>query len=617
MSGLQAQTDSVRVLAILGLALLLTACPAPSGGVKPTIEDFTAVPGTINQGQASTLGWTVMGDAPITLSIDNAVGTVTGQTSKEVSPATTTTYTLTAENSAGEDAETVTVTVNGSQTCVDPVAIPDTNLAQAIRETLGKASGDLTCADMESLTELEANERGIGNLEGLQFANNLIRLELDDNAINDISLLENLTELQILFLQRNDVSDISPLAGLTNLVALIMNGNMLADLSPLANLTNMQYFYVSDNPVGSIEVVANYDGLLELGAGRTGITDLSPIVGKPLIYLWLNGNQSLTDFSAIASMTTLEVLLAGDTGFSDDDMPLLANKSSLQRLQLWANEGVSDTSVLADLSQLTQEIDIGGTSVTDLSPIHGLTELQRLRVYYLGLTDADIEFLRDFNQLEVLNLHGNKLTDIRTLVANSAIGDGDEVNIGNNVLDLSNPSVQADIQALLDRGVDLTYEPQPANIACAVALVSLPGKRFSVNSAGTFLTPEANDPVGPATRILLADLGVAPGDCLGVGRVGAYQAGGTFGDDSLGLIAVFQGPGGFITAENTVPVETVFPECTVSPNNIPEDFDANEPVYVVVPEGAEALLFSTFDCFMGDNSDPNGDYGVDLRFEGP
>ena len=453
-----------KLLSMFILAALMAVLSACGGdvvtGQKPDITSFTATPPTIDAGQASTLTWTVAGDTPITLTINEGVGTVTEQTSKEVSPAATTTYTLTAKNSAGEDTETVTVTVKGSQACTDPVAIPDANLEQAIRETLGKVSGDLTCADMEGLTELEANERGIDNLEGLQFADNLRGLELDDNTISDISVLENLTELRYLFLQGNNVSDVSPLAGLTRLVALIANKNTIADLSPLSNLTNMQYFYVSDNPVGSIEVVANYDGLLELGAGRTGITDLSPIVGKPLTYLWLNGNQSLTDFSAIASITTLEVFLAGDTGFSDDDMPLLANKSSLQRLQLWANEGVSDISVLANVPQLTEEIDIGGTSVTDLSPIHGLTELQRLRVYYLGLTNADIEFLRDFNQLEDLSLAGNELTTIDTLVGNSGISDGDTVDISNNLLDLDDPDVQANIQTLLDRGVDLTYEPQ-------------------------------------------------------------------------------------------------------------------------------------------------------------
>ncbi len=345
----------------------------------------------------------------------------------------------------------------GSESCADPVAIPDANLQQAIRNMLGKPTGDITCTDMESLTELEANERGISNLEGLQFADNLIGLELDDNTISDISALEDLTELQYLFLQRNNVSDVSPLAGLTRLVALIMNDNTIADLSPLANLADMQYLYVSDNPVGSLAVVENYPGLLELGAARAGVTDLSSLMGKALTYLWLNGNETLEDFSVLSGMNTLEALLVGGTGFGDEEMPLLATMTALKRLQLWTND-VSDISVVANLE--LEELDIGGTDVRNLSPLHDRTGIITFTAYGLELENADIDFLRDFMQLESLRLEGNHLTDISALVENMGIGDGDVLNVSNNLLNLSDASVQADIQALLDRGVNLTYEPQ-------------------------------------------------------------------------------------------------------------------------------------------------------------
>ena len=49
-----------------------------SGGTAPTIDNFTANPTQITAGQSSTLSWSVTGTSPITLSIDNGVGTVTG-----------------------------------------------------------------------------------------------------------------------------------------------------------------------------------------------------------------------------------------------------------------------------------------------------------------------------------------------------------------------------------------------------------------------------------------------------------------------------------------------------------------------------------------------------------
>jgi hypothetical protein len=64
----------------------------------PVISSFTATPSLISNAQASTLAWTVSGAS--TLSIDNGVGLVVGN-SISVSPTSTTTYTLTATNPAG------------------------------------------------------------------------------------------------------------------------------------------------------------------------------------------------------------------------------------------------------------------------------------------------------------------------------------------------------------------------------------------------------------------------------------------------------------------------------------------------------------------------------------
>ena len=85
----------------------------------PTIGAFSADPTAISAGQSSTLTWAVTGSAPITVSIDQGVGTVTGQSSTTVSPTGTTTYTLTATNEAGYSSATATVNV----TSVDDVAV--------------------------------------------------------------------------------------------------------------------------------------------------------------------------------------------------------------------------------------------------------------------------------------------------------------------------------------------------------------------------------------------------------------------------------------------------------------------------------------------------------------
>ena len=87
------------------------------------------------------------------------------------------------------------------------------------------------------------------------------------------------------------------------------------------------------------------------------------------------------------------------------------------------------------------------------------TQLVKLGIQGLGI--VDIGFLSDFVALEVLHLTGNAIVDIAPLVANAGLGGGDEVQVDENLLDLSMDSpAMAAIAELEGRGVDVEYEPQ-------------------------------------------------------------------------------------------------------------------------------------------------------------
>src|SRR5438128_3578289 len=72
---------------------------------------FTATPDTISAGSAATLSWNVTG--AVTVAIDG-VGTVKSVGSTQVTPATTTTYTLHAAGAGGQAQATATVSVGQS-----------------------------------------------------------------------------------------------------------------------------------------------------------------------------------------------------------------------------------------------------------------------------------------------------------------------------------------------------------------------------------------------------------------------------------------------------------------------------------------------------------------------
>ena len=101
-----------RQAPLLALMLLLCACSSGGGssgsqpGGVPVISAFTAAPSVISAGQGSQLAWSVAGAS--SFSINGAA--VTGA-SATVTPAATTSYTLTASNGAGSSQATVTVTV--------------------------------------------------------------------------------------------------------------------------------------------------------------------------------------------------------------------------------------------------------------------------------------------------------------------------------------------------------------------------------------------------------------------------------------------------------------------------------------------------------------------------
>lgn len=87
----------------------VTANKISDGTPPPVIRSFTAKPSTISPGGISTLTWDIQGASVIT--IDPDIGIPASNFSQTVSPAETTTYTLTAINSAGSENRTVTVTV--------------------------------------------------------------------------------------------------------------------------------------------------------------------------------------------------------------------------------------------------------------------------------------------------------------------------------------------------------------------------------------------------------------------------------------------------------------------------------------------------------------------------
>ena len=193
------------------------------------------------------------------------------------------------------------------------VTIPDANLRAVITDSLGKArNASITRAEMATLTRIDAPNKGIRSLTGLEHATNLQRLGLSRVRVNDE------------WINSNDISNLSPLSNLTNLTYLSLTSNSISDISVLSNLTNLTGLDLGDNSISDISVLSNLTNLTVLGLSGNSISDisaLSNLTNLTVLGLWDN---SISDISVLSNLTNLTYLDLNENSISDIS-PLVAN----------------------------------------------------------------------------------------------------------------------------------------------------------------------------------------------------------------------------------------------------------------------------------------------------
>jgi LPXTG-motif cell wall-anchored protein len=188
------------------------------------------------------------------------------------------------------------------------VRFKDPALEEAVRDALHIYSRDLYESDMTILISLDASDRGIEELEGLELAANLQELLLDSNAIRNFEPIAGLSNLVHLSLSNNKMSDISGLAALTNLESLILDGNEIVDISILSQFSKLTLLSLQENKVKDIGPLANLN-IEFLNIGYNDIDDISSLLElENLQYvLIMNNPLDLTEGSETRSVIqTLE-----------------------------------------------------------------------------------------------------------------------------------------------------------------------------------------------------------------------------------------------------------------------------------------------------------------------
>ena len=301
--------------------------------------------------------------------------------------------------------------------------MPDPNLRQTVRETLELPVDEpLTKEKMLQLTRLHAIEKGIVNIQGLEFALNLIELDLAGNSVKDIGPLQSLMNLTYLGLGSTNLSDLSPLASLTSLIDMDLGDNQISDLSPLSELTALTKLDLQYNQISDLAPLAGLISLRDINLINNPISDLGPLSNLTNLEVLDVYYGKISDVSPLAGLENLPVLImhralravVREELRLSNVVPLTKdNIKQLTRLHAW-KKGIVDIQGLEFAVNLT-ELDLAGNPIEDISPLQSLMDLTHLGLGATNLSVSDLSLLSTLTSLQYLTLWDNQISDISPL----------------------------------------------------------------------------------------------------------------------------------------------------------------------------------------------------------
>ncbi|MDT0016516.1 MucBP domain-containing protein [Listeria swaminathanii] len=260
---------------------------------------------------------------------------------------------------------------------------PDSALATVIAKA---ATGSVdttqlvTQEDLNKITSLSANSKGISELTGMDLLINVTSISLNSNQITDISPINQLPNLVSLALKNNQISSIT-----------------LNAQSQLPKLTSID---LETNPVLKIIDIQDQPQLVELKtSSNTGLRQLTTVIAKNNPELVNLGYYTMRNvyFSQVASLTKVE----------------LANLPKVTKVSLDRNS-ISELEI-SDLA--IENLPLNGNKLTDnvFDNLQNLPNLKTLDLSLNQLTEVELDKtdVENLPNLISLNMEGNsELTSI-------------------------------------------------------------------------------------------------------------------------------------------------------------------------------------------------------------
>lgn len=269
------------------------------------------------------------------------------------------------------------------------ISFQDAFVSRAVHEVLDKPAGD----------PIMSNE-----LWGLA----TLTLPADTMDLSDLTSCKTLNELIL-----NDASgvDLTVLSELTGLESLDLSGCTISNsvLSAISSLPQLKELKLSGCALTNVSALAPLTTLEVLDLSNNAIGDVDALQGMTALREVYLGTNTLSSISPLVALDNLELLDIASNRIAT--LAPLEGKTKLAALTASANK-LTDVNVLSGCTAL-KLVDVSNNQISDLTPLSSLTELGTL------LADHNtVEVLPDFSKATSLNrisLNYNSIPDLNGL----------------------------------------------------------------------------------------------------------------------------------------------------------------------------------------------------------
>ena len=288
-----------------------------------------------------------------------------------------------------------------------------------------------------TLIELDMNDTGLVDVNGVASMQTLEILKLANNQIQDISPLSQLIsmpgmqKLHELDLSNNQIIDISALNSFYELTTLKLSGNIGIDYVQLDSVLNqnigLQRLGLAGISINSTSIpfsITNlFNTLVELDMSQAGLQNIAGIEQLQKLQILKLADNQIQDISPLSQLGMYPgTLLLRQLDLSNNNIfnvSALNNIYELTELMLSGNTGIDYLQLDLILSQNTnlQRLGIAGINVQSTSIPNGVRNLFNTLVE-LDMSNTGLSVLTDINifqKLKILNLANNNITDVGSL----------------------------------------------------------------------------------------------------------------------------------------------------------------------------------------------------------